>query len=195
MTAFADYLDLRTAVIDDVGRPDLARKFDRITKLAEAWLNTKLRFSDQITDDTVTFSSGSAALPADCLQVIGLYDSNGYEYVQQPAQSVKTTASRGFYSEQGGNLVSATITGTLTLQYYAKLSTLTASMATSNWLLQKYPSVYLYAVGAEAAKAAKDLELASGMMQLRDLALSEATADDTARRYARARVRVEGPTP
>lgn len=195
MTAFADYLDLRTAVLEDVGRTDIADKFDRITRLAEAYLNNKLRLSDQITSATVTFTSGVGVLPSGYREAIGLYDSNGLEYIEQPTQAVKPTGTSAYYSIQGSNIVSNALTGDLTFEYFTEISTITASMTTSNWLLQKYPSIYLYAVGAEAAKSVKDVDLAVEMIGLRDQAINEAMGDDEDRRFSRARVRVQGCTP
>jgi hypothetical protein len=195
MTAFSDYVDLRTAVIDQLGDRDIAKRFDRITKLAEAQLNNKLRMSEQITNTTVTFASGSAPLPADFLEVIGLYDSLGREYVQHSPQKTALTNAQTYFSEQGGNLISPNLSGDYDLQYYAVLSTLTASMTQSNWLLQKYPDVYFYAVLAEASRSAGQVEPAAMAMQMRDMAIRDAVADDTSRRFSRVRVRVGGPTP
>ena len=195
MTAFADYLDLRTAVIEDVKRPDIADKFDRITKLAESWLNNNVRMADQITETTVTFSSGTASLPADFREAIGLYNSSGLEYVQQPATQTEVVGAKSFYSIQGSNLVSQALDGDYTFQYYAKISTITTSMTTSNWLLQKYPSLYLYAVGVEAAKSIRDMDAVAALTTLRNGAFEDARTDDETYRYSRARVRVQGATP
>ena len=195
MTAFADYLDLRTAVLEEVKRPDIADVFDRLTRLAEARLNRALRTVDQITDATATFSSGVSPLPSDLSEVIGLYDSYGREYVQQPPQATQTIGQSGYFSVYGGNLVSAQLSGDYVLQYYAAVPTLTTSLTTSNWLLQKYPAVYLYAVGLEAAKYLREVELAQAMQALLGMEIEEAMGADRSMRYARARVRVQGVTP
>lgn len=193
--AFTDYLDLRTAVVEEMAAPQVVDVFDRLTKLAEAHFNRKLRLNDQITQATVTFSSGSASLPSDFLEVLGLFDSSGYEYVQQPVHATKYSGPRSFYAVQGANLVTQGADGARTLLYYARLSTLTASMTTSNWLLQKYPSVYLYGVQAEVAKHLRKVDEALALSRLRDDAINEAIADDERYRYSRARVRVQGVTP
>lgn len=193
--AFADYLDLRTAVVEEIGDPGIVDKFDRLTKLAEARLNRKLRTVDQIKETTVTFTAGVAALPSDFLDPIGLYDASGYEYVFQAPQMTKPTGLRTFVSVQGSNLVTQGADGTRTLAYYASLPTLTASMTTTNWLLQKYPSVYLYAVQYEAEKAARRVNEAGILKGVLDAELDEVAREDSAHRYARARVRVAGVTP
>lgn len=192
MTAFADYLDLRTAVIETVRDDSITDVFDRLTKLAESRLNRVLRCRDQITTTTVVVSGGTGALPADFQELIGVYDSNGYEYVAQPSQAVRVD-NDSFYTIEGSNLVADD--RTYTIQYYAALSTLTASATTSNWLLQKYPEVYLYSVAVEAAKYLRDTEAGPILAQMRDEAIRDARADDERQRYSRMRVRVGGVTP
>lgn len=196
MTAFADYLDLRTNVLEVVGRSDITDVFDRITKMAEARLNRELRLRDQITSTSVVVSSGTGTLPSDFLEMIGVFNASGYEFVQQPIQPQLVT-NYSFYSIDGSNIIAND--ATYTVKYYAKLSTLTAGATTSNWLLQKYPEVYLYAVAAEAAKHPAggniNIELAQGLASLRDDAIRDARADDDRARYSRARVRVVGNTP
>lgn len=193
--AFTDYLDLRTAVLEQVGDTSLSDVFDRLTKLAEARLNRELRLSDQITETTLTISGGSAALPSDFLEMIGVYNGSGYEYVAQPSQANRTTGPQSYYGIEGGNLVTKGPDGDRTIQYYAAIPTLTTSLTTTNWLLAKYPAVYLYAVAFEAAKHKRDAELAGQMGGLMNDEISAARADDDRKRYARARVRVQGVNP
>lgn len=193
--AFADYLDLRTAVIEHVGRADITDVFPRLTLLAESMLNRKLKMRDQITSATVTFASGVAPLPSDFIDAIGLYDSSGYEYVQQPLQAVKPARTDGYYAINSTSLLSKVGDSDMTLEYYAKIPTLTTSPTTTNWLLAKYPAVYLYSVAFEAAKHIRDLEMVQATRQLMQDELDSAKIDDDNARYSRARVRVQGVTP
>lgn len=193
MTAFADLLDLRTAAVEQVGRPDIADVFPRLVALAEAGLNRKLRTRDQITSATLTLASGSVALPADFLEMIGVYNSVGQEYVQQPQQAAHM--NRSYYAIDGSNLTLYGKSEDVSVQYYAKLPTITDSMTDSNWLLQKYPGVYLYSAAYEAAKWMRDKELASDMAGLLAGEIADLRADDEHARYSRARVRVQGVTP
>lgn len=193
--AFADFLDLRTAVLEQVGRTDIADKFPRITKLAEARLDRDLTCREQVTETTLSFVDGAAALPSDFGAAIGLYDANGLEYVQQPLQAVQSVVGRCYYAVDGANIVASGAPEDLTLQYYAKIPTITGSLTSTNWLLEKYPSLYLYAVSFEAAKSIRDLELAADMKALYGGELGDVEAYDARQRYSRARVRVQGPTP
>lgn len=133
--AFSDYIDLRTAVIEEVKRPDIADVFPRLTLLAEAKFNRDLSTRDQITTATLTFTNGIAPLPPDFLEVVGLYNGSGYEYVQQTLQ--ETCPTGPFYSIIGSNLHAGLTTAEL--QYYAKIPTITGSLTASNWLLQEIP--------------------------------------------------------
>ena len=202
MTAFTDALDLRTAVVEHVGNADITDVWPRLVLMAEAFLNRNLRTRDQVTRTTLTLASGSVALPSDFLEVIGLYDGYGMEYLQQPLQQVKEnhpggmyTPSEAYYAISGANLVSMGADGDRDFEYYAKIPTLTTSLTTSNWLLQKHPALYLYAVGLEAAKHTRDLELAQVTRDLREAELTEAHIEDDRARYSRARVRIPGVVP
>lgn len=192
--AFADFLDLQTAVIEQVGRPDIADVMPRLVKLAEAGLNRRLRCADQMTTAPVTVSAGSAALPADFLEAIGLFDAAGGELIQQPIHMLKDGASRGHYAIEGGNLI-CNADADYSLAYYASLPTLTASMTATNWLLAKFPAAYLYAVGYEAAKYARDVEGAQAAKGLFEMEIADVQAADASARYARARVVLPGVTP
>ena len=190
MTVFADLLDLRTAVIEQVGRPDIADVFPRFVAMAESRLNRSLRLREQISNATITVASGVGSLPADFGEMIGLFAANGYEYVQQSPQHMDGYV----YSIQNGNIVSPLISGDVTAKYYATIPALSA-MTDSNWLLERYPDIYLYSVAFEAAKHGGDKETAGDMRGLMDEAIATAKADDEAARYSRARVRVAGCTP
>ncbi len=200
--AFTDALDLRTAVVEHVGKPDIADVWPRLLLMAEAFLNRNLRTRDQVTAATLTLSAGVATLPADFLEMIGVYDGFGSEYIQQPLQNVMEnhpggyyTASEAYYAISGNTLSSKGADGDRSIEYYAKIPTLSTSLTTSNWLLQKHPALYLYAVGLEAAKHTRDLELASVTRNLMDTELTAAHIEDDRSRYSRARVRIPGVTP
>lgn len=178
--AFADYLDLRTAVIEQVGNPSVVDVFDRLTKLAENWLTRNLRMQQQLTETNVIVTNGIAALPDDLSEIFGVYDQRGIEVNQKTVQDLQDDPLAD---------------GVYRVQYYAKIPTLTASMTTTNWLLQNYPDVYLYAVSYEAARHLRDIEAAQVMLQMRDDAVMNARGADHRTRYARSRVRVAGVTP
>ena len=194
MTAFADFIDLQTAVVEHVRNPSIADVFPRLVKLAEVGFNRRLRCREQISTATVTVSGGSGALPTDMAEIIGVYDAAGVEYIAQPLQAVKVSQGRGYYAISSGNIVTRNDED-LTIEYYAKVPTITDSLTDSNWLLQKHPGLYLYGVGLEAAKYLRDVETAQATSALLDMEYTAAAAQDDQDRYSRARVRVAGVTP
>jgi Tol biopolymer transport system component len=190
MSVFADLLDLRTAVIEQVGRPDIADVFPRFVAMAESRLNRSLRMREQISNAVIAFYDGTGSLPDDFSEMIGLFAPNGAEYVQQSPQHMTGYT----YSVRSGLIVSPLISGDATALYYATIPALEA-MTDSNWLLERYPDIYLYSVAFEAAKHGRDKEMAGDMRGLMDEAIATAKADDDTARYSRARVRVAGCTP
>lgn len=194
MTAFADFIDLQTAVVEHVRNPSIADVFPRLVKLAEVGFNRRLRCREQISTATVTISGGSGALPTDMAEIIGVYDVAGVEYIAQPLQAVKVSQGRGYYAISSGNIVTRNDED-LTVEYYANVPTITDSLTDSNWLLQKHPGLYLYGVGLEAAKYLRDVETAQATSALLDMEYTAAAAQDDQDRYSRARVRVSGVTP
>lgn len=190
--AFADLLDLRTAVVEHVGNPKVADVFGRLVALGEAYLNRELRLSQQMTQTTLTVSGGTATLPADFLEAIGVYNASGVEYVQQTQQASKQITD--FYWIENGAFKTSGVDGSYALAYYAKVPALSTLTSTS-WLLTLHPSLYLYTVAYEAAKYLRDVEGASVTKGLRDMELNDARGFDARTRYSRARVRVQGHCP
>lgn len=196
MAAFSDFLDLRLAVADHVGNRNLSDVMPRLVQTAEAYLNKELRCRQMITVDTLTFTDGVSDLPYDFLEMLHVYGLNGY---QMRAGSLADAQRQGSmwskYSIDGSNIYINGYSGDRDIEYYAKLPTLTTSPSTSNWLLADCPNVYLYAVGLEAAKFLKDVDLAQATKLLLDGAMSELRVGDERARWANSVVRVQGCTP
>lgn len=178
MTAFQSVIDLRFAVADHVGNRALSDVFPRLLALAEGDINARLRTRRQIADTTIAFEAGEAALPPDFLEMIRLdgQDPNRFQVT-------------------GWSIIMPGAAGERALQYYARIPTLTCSPVATNWLLERYPLVYLYGVGLEAAKYLRDADLATATGSLYGDALRQVLVDDERARWASAAVRVRGPTP
>lgn len=189
---FADYLDLRTGVLDRVGNSDkLTPVFDQITKLAEVRLNRDLRTSDQITSSAFTISSGVGSLPAGLLKVIGIYDSSGRGIIA--GSEAQREAGQTVFSVVGSQIKGPD--GTYTLTYYAALDSLTDDLEGTNWLLEKAPDVYLYSVCEEASKWLRDVESAVAYAQMRQTAMNEFLSANGSLRFSDSLLKVRGVTP
>lgn len=194
MTVFADFLDLRTAVVEQIGNADITDVFPRLVRMAENDFNRRLRCREQITDTTLTVSSGVAAVPAGLVEIIDLSTAAGAELVQvSRATYEKLTSKTGFFSMDGTNILAAD--AGYGFRYYASIPTITDSTTDTNWLLAKAPELYLYAVAEKAAKYLSNVELATATGSLAETEYQAVLGQDAAERYARARVRVAGVTP
>jgi hypothetical protein len=194
MTAFADLLDLRTAVVEIVKSETIVDVFPRLVRLAETDFNRRLRCREQITEVSVTVSGGTVALPSDFSQALGLFDGAGREMANLSQQGYKRLSQKtGFYSIGAGAISAAD--ADYTLSYYAKVPTIADALTDTNWLLTKHPELYLYAVASKAAKHMLNIELARDTTALALAEYAEAEGQDEGERYARATVRLVGVTP
>lgn len=194
MTAFADILDLRTAVVEHVRRSDFVDVFPRLVTLAEVGFNRRLRCHDQVTSEPVVIASGAGSLSCGLLEIIGVYDGAGAEYVAQPLQALQQTQRAGYYAVAGNEILTKN-DATLTVQYYAAIPSLAGATATTNWLLRKAPALYLYGVAVEAGKYLRDVDVVQATMPFLEKEYQAIAAFDAGQRFARARVRVAGCTP
>lgn len=193
MAAFADYLDLRIAVAELVNSRAISDVFPRLVQLAEARLNKELRCQEQMTEATVTFTSGVADLPADFLEVIGLFDSQGNELKASAPSTIKLSGTQyRYYAIRGSSILNYGYSGDRTLLYYAEIATIADSPTSSNWLLASHPDVYLYAVAVEAAKFIREPDQLVALEPLLEQAKSALKVNDDRHRWANAVVRVGG---
>lgn len=208
MAAINDYSDLLAQVAEYTGRDDFAYMFPRFVSYAEAKLNRQLRIADQETTVSLTTdASGAVALPANYQEARIVYDARGIELkLATPASMLSRYGITGggtpsFYTISGRSLKTAPPAATtITMVYYAALPPLVAGG--SNWLLLKYPTVYLYAVSAELygwlAATNRDAAAptkASSTQQMLSEEIGNIIADDTASRWSNSQVVIGGITP
>jgi hypothetical protein len=187
MTAFQNIIDLRFAVSDLVGNRAISDVFNRLVEMAERDFDSRLRTRHQITDATLTFDEGICPLPPDFLEMIVVCDAAGMpRKFQVGAFNITIPAYSGVVEAYSGDV---------TAQYYARLPTITNSNTACNWLLEQYPTVYLYGVGMQAAKHLRDVDVATQISSLYGEALQLLRVDDERARYSVSAVRVKGLTP
>lgn len=185
--AISSYAELKTAIGDwmfDSGTT-IAPFYDNFIQLAEARFHNgndtpdkpefntpPLRVREMETTGTeIAVSSGLGSLPADLLEVIRLRSDadsprtlkyatpDWYSEAYPTGESTTPT----FYTVSGSSIVSPV---DLLLDYYARIPTLVAGANTSNWLLVKAPSAYLYGCCLEAAILQGDQEQGLQMAML-----------------------------
>lgn len=175
MGAIVDYIDLRLAVSDLVGSREISDVMKRLTLSAEAKLNTRLRTQWQIKGFPPAWVGNEAPLPADYLELVRSDNGLG---------AVDGTLYRRPYHTIPGDV-----------EYYAALPTLTTSLTTSNWLLDRFSQAYLYAVAEKAAIHLTNAALALAMSQALEVELRQVRIADERGRWANRSVRVGGMTP
>ncbi len=196
MGAFVDFFDLVLAVSDLVKNRNLTDVMKRLTLTAESRLDSELRTRYQITDGTITFTDGTGTLPTNFLQMINVYGTSDYLLRSGPLSDARRSGAMFYrYSIGGSDIFIEGYTGDRDIQYYARIPTLTTSQAATNWLLERYPNVYLYAVGLEAAIHLQDVERAELITGQLEMAKRAIMIDDERARYSNASVRVQGMTP
>lgn len=196
MAVFADSLDLRTAVVEEVGTASFVDVWPRLLQLAENRINKRMRHRRQITSTTLTFSSGVATIPSDFLEVLHLYGTNNREMNETSLAVVKKSGSQyGYYALDEDSIHVYGYSGDKTMEYYTTIPTISAALTDTSWVLTNFPHVYQEAATFEAAKYVKNVEVATTAKALLDMYLTEMKIDSDRARYGRSTVVVKGVTP
>ena len=204
--ALTNYSQLKTSVADWLNRSDLTATIPDFITLAEAGFNKEIRNRKMIKRATATIDSQYSAVPSDWLQTVDfVIESNPVvtlefitnEKLDKLRATFTSSGTPKFYTIVGQELEvlpvpdSTTLTGELT--YYSKIPNLTDT-ATTNWLLNSNPDIYLYGTLLQTApylvddsritvwaslyqKLVKDLEIADQKARVGDSTLKmKATA-------------------
>ena len=191
--ALTTYTELKASVADWLNRSDLTAAIPDFISLAEAQIERTLRTRQMIVRANASFNVEFGATPADFLEVrsfklSGTNPPTPLSFMTidaLDAESTKFTASGRpkFFGIVGGQfrLVPTPDTNYATeLTYYAKLSKLSASVA-SNFILSASPDIYLYGALLQAAPYLQDDNRISVWATLYERALNDLqTADDRA---------------
>jgi hypothetical protein len=218
MPTLIDYMDLRAEVIRLLNTPAAVDNLDAYTASAERWLSNNLRHRKQIVSNSVSFSSGRAALPAGFIEMLNVFGPGGWTYIQAPLDVVERPQSggsrilvggskSGFLLVGGETPVSATgatfaidandivisgVEGPIRIQYFTSIPTITSALTASNWLLTMHPDLYAYSVAYEASQGNVSPDRTDMFMQMRDRLLNEARVQNERAQYGAGRVRHGG---
>ncbi len=151
------YPELKVAIADWLNRSDLITSIPLFIQMAETELNRKVRTRNMESTQSLSTTSDTLSLPSDFLEPIEAYivDQTGrrrpLQFVtplqfQQHKNSHITTGIPAVALVQGSSLLLSPAPQTSfngELLYYASIPALSDSNPT-NWLIQKYPDLYLY---------------------------------------------------
>ncbi len=192
MTVFADALDLRSAVGDQVNNRAISDRWPYLVQMAEHQFNQKIRTNWQESSATLIFTDGEATLPTDFLEMIDTYGScNNLMHSGLRSDSKRYGMSFRTYSIADGKIYIRGFTGDRDILYYAKIPSIANNLAGSNWLLQQFPDVYLYGVSFQAAKYLRDTEQTPMMDTLYKDALKSLKIEDERVRWANGKIRMK----
>ena len=158
-----NYTELQETVADWLHRSDLNGVLPIFIKLAESRINRDLRTEEMVKSVTGSVTDSTITLPDDFRQAKSVL-VNGKPVVYASSLESKRYDVAGyayFYTIVGNqiNIRPKSTSADYELVYYASIEPLSDNKPT-NWLLAKYPDVYLYAVLLESAPYIKDNEAA-----------------------------------
>ncbi|WP_042777494.1 phage adaptor protein [Sinorhizobium fredii] len=195
----SDYASLLVDAGDYSGRDDVAHLFPRFLALAELKLNRVMRTADMEKTATVPLAEGEGSLPADfvearrvlspdsrALRALPLQELSSHVISDCPPIGYAIVGSAIQVRPKGG--------GDIRLTYYAKIPALTPA-APSNWLIEKAPDVYLYALVEEIAIWERDADKAGAAEALKRQAMAGLGLADERLRWGNAEIVIGGLTP
>lgn len=201
--AISTYAELVTALENwsDRTDADLAARLPECITLGEVEIFRRLRVRQmETTASSTPNANGEITLPADMLEIKRVTAKTDprrrLKYVTSDyADSIdaRVSGDPNIYFVVGDTLTVLPFTSSdIEVTYYAKVTPLSA-VATTNWLLSRWPDIYLQASLAQFAILAKDSEAAGGYMGLMNNAIDRAMNEDIGARMGPVAMRVEGP--
>ena len=166
--AISTYAELKTAVAEFLNRDDLSATVGTFITLAEADIQRKVRHWRQEKRSTAEIDTQYSAIPADLLEIIRFHvtsgDTNPLELISQAElldrkrKNLNTSGSPSYYAVTAGEIeVYPVPDGTYDAElYYFSRVTPLSDTATTNWLLEYFPDVYLYGALMHSAPYLKD---------------------------------------
>jgi hypothetical protein len=182
--------ELKTAIADwqlDAGA-EITPQADVIVTLARVYINMRLRARDMITVATPTITSAEATLPTDFIAPRRVVFTSGRRIVLKPMTPEQ--ADDWYPYRPSGVPQHFTIIGnklrlypspddatTVELTYYASIAEMAADENT-DWLLTKYPNIYLAAGQMYAAEYLKEDTEAQKQAAITDMLIGMVNAQD-----------------
>jgi hypothetical protein len=195
--AITNYGQLKTELSGYMFNTRLATSYDNATLLFESVVNRGLPATDangrkyicfprnMEAQTSLTTSSGSVALPSDYIAWRTVLYTGVTPYVEldyvHPAYLRSTviendTGDPKIFTIEAGTFYARPVKDTASIyqfHYYQKLTTITTSDSTTNWLLTNHPDAYLWGVLTELFAKARNREAAELYKARRDEIFSD----------------------
>jgi len=186
--AITTYAELQTATANWLDRTDLTARIPEFIELAEANFNRVIRQPDMIAkNDSFSIAGRYTTLPTDTLEIVRIVvdltpvivlEYLTPEEISQRRIVMTSTGKPYYFTTIGGStnqlevLPSPDSTYTSSIVYYTRIAALTDS-ATTNWLLDSHPDIYLFGTLVEAEPYLKNDERMPILTSKLDKALND----------------------
>lgn len=161
------YANLKTEIAAWTHRDDLTNYLDTFIDLTETELNNKLRMSEMENSTSITITSGDFTLPTGFLEMREVHLSGSpdktMEYLTPFQFTLKDNNESGspkYYTIEGdAGKTYPRDSSTLEMVFYKSITALD-STNTSNFVLTRFPMIYLHGCLKHAYVYARDMEAA-----------------------------------
>lgn len=196
------YAEIQEAITDAIWRDDLSGKAADAIVLFEEWCNNNLRVAQMETSATVTLTANVGTLPTNYLQwrrvrsnasPIRLLKWADPDWIAERYPNTATELA-DYFTIIGTNISTAPpSTADILLDYYRTIPDLATN--STNWLLTRSPSAYLYGSLKHLAVMIDDDARVATFDGLLKEAMAGLMSADVLSRHGRAVSRVAGVTP
>ncbi len=204
--ALDTFANLKISIENWSSRGDINSLLDDFISLTEAEMyagvngGKGLRLRSMETSAAITVSGRVGTLPAGYIESRSVIHVTGgrstrIDYVAPQSQRIATGSGvPSNFTVRDNVEFNTTVSGTVTLEYYTKLTGLSSSN-TSNGILSSSPNIYLFGALSQVFKYAQDSEEETKYRGLFEAAILGANKQDRDGRYQAPAGRVRGATP
>lgn len=158
-----NYTELQASAASWLNKSNATAVIPDFVALAEADFNRRIRTSQNEDSTALAITAGVAVLPVDFAEVRSLSDTEGeLDYVEPKRFRTfeDTTQQRRLFTIANDTILTTTLYGPLTLDYYQTIPPLATNP--TNWLLTRHPNLYLFQTLYYGAVWLKDEQAAQG---------------------------------
>src|SRR6056297_2489490 len=194
--AITTYAELQTTISDFLNRDDLAAVVPTFISLAEARINRELRHFNMVKRSTAAADTRYSTPPGDWLETVRFYITDNppsdlelvsqNDMAQMRQQNGDSKGRPRFYAVTAGEfefLPTPDTSYQSELVYYADVPALSDSNP-SNWLLSKYPDIYLYGALVQSAPYLDEDQRATTWVALYQSAVDAANMESEKARHS-----------
>ena len=162
------YSTLKTEIAAYTHRGDLTSYLDTFIDNTEAKMNRKLRMSEQETSTSIAVTTSDVTLPTDFLEVQEIHVSSSpdavLEYLtpfQYKSKDSTETGTPRFYTVMDDTIKVYPVSSCTVVLHYYKSITALDDTNTTNFVITRFPELYLHGTLYEAGLYMQDANMAA----------------------------------